>query len=165
MKPLLVLCEDDVLTRCRDAGDSDSDFTSPRYRATWRPYEALVSYCTIEQVEEFCKLQFSFTIATAVIVANFVKAVCMMLLLCLYWNHGALVTIGDAIAAFLEDPDPETLGRCLHTKRDVGLRWNWNEYAGIAKTALSSEPTRFTMRRRRWARAPSTMRWWLTYFA
>jgi len=150
------------LTRL-DSGDPYDETIIPINRSAWQPFEVPVAYCTIEQVEEFCKLQFSFTIAIAVIVANFVKAVCMILLLCLYWDHGALVTIGDAIAAFLEDPDPDTYGRCLHTKRDVGLRWNWNEYASISKLALSSEPARFTMRRRRWARAPSTMRWWLTY--
>ncbi|KAI4909316.1 hypothetical protein J4E90_008013 [Alternaria incomplexa] len=120
--------------------DPDDETIIPINRSAWQPFEVPVAYCTIEQVEEFCKLQFSFTIAIAVIVANFVKAVCMILLLCLYWDHGALVTIGDAIAAFLEDPDPETYGRCLHTKRDVGLRWNWNEYASITKLALSSMP-------------------------
>ncbi|KAI4685948.1 uncharacterized protein J4E88_003785 [Alternaria novae-zelandiae] len=145
--------------------DPNDETAIPSNRSAWQPFEVPVAYCTIEQVEEFCKLQFSFTIATAVIVANLVKAVCMILLLFLYWDHGALVTIGDAIAAFLEDPDPETYGRCLHTKRDVGLRWNWNEYASIPKVALDTEPARFKMRRRRWARAPSTMRWWQTYSA
>jgi hypothetical protein len=160
-----MICKNYVLTRCCNAGDPDNEFEIPRRRSAWQPYEAEVLHCMIEQVEEICKLQFSFTIAFVVIGSNFVKAMVMMLLLYLYWNHGALVTIGDAIAAFLEDPDPETYGRCLLTKRDVGLLWNWNEYASIPKLALSTEPARFTMRRRRWARAPSTMRWWLTYFA
>lgn len=157
--------KDNILTTCCNAGDPDNEFEIPRSRSEWQPYEAEVLCCMVEQVEKICKLQFSFTMAFVVIVSSFVKAVVMTLLLCLYWNHGALVTIGDAIAAFLEEPDAETYGRCLHTRRDVGLRWNWNEYANIPKKALVTEPARFTMRRRRWARAPSTMRWWLTYFA
>ncbi|TPX18423.1 uncharacterized protein E0L32_011664 [Thyridium curvatum] len=59
-----------------------------------------------------------------------------------------LVTIGDAIASFLEDPDHTTEGSCLMTKADV-LQNRWG--LGEAKHWQS--------RRHFWFRSASVLRW------
>lgn len=93
----------------------------PSDRSNWAPYGSPVRHCIVEQVPEFCKLQFSFLIAGIVIAANFVKATCMTLLLSLprYRRRTALVTLEDAISTFLERPDETTRGRCLQSALEI----------------------------------------------
>ena len=117
----------------------------------------------IEQVEEVCKLQFSFPIAITVVVSNFVKAICMAITLFYYKRHAALITIGDAVASFLDQPDPETRGRCLHSKWLMEAEWNWERSNDARKDELGVEPERFQLKSERWARAPSQERWFATY--
>ena len=71
-----------------------------------------VQYCLSQQVEEHCKLQFSTNIMIAVIVCNFVKLSCMAWIA---WKQDSepIITVGDAIASFLDRPDPTTSGNCL----------------------------------------------------
>jgi len=59
-----------------------------------------------------------------------------------------LVTIGDAVASFLYDPDPTTKGICLSTKSDIqNDRWK-------LQPAKPWNPTRHF-----WFRAASVKRW------
>jgi len=76
-----------------------------------------VQYCFSQQVAEHCKLQFSSAIMIFVILCNFVKLVCMA------WiarkrDSEPLITVGDAIASFLDDPDQMTQNACLAGKDD-----------------------------------------------
>ncbi|KAL8727294.1 MAG: hypothetical protein Q9181_005758 [Wetmoreana brouardii] len=79
---------------------------------TWKPYGQSVQYCLSEEVPEQCQLNFSLLFAVVVVISNFVKVVCMFLIL---WRHdkSALITIGDAIGSFLDHPDPHTRGLCI----------------------------------------------------
>ncbi|KAF4628836.1 hypothetical protein G7Y89_g9316 [Cudoniella acicularis] len=56
-----------------------------------------------------------------VIAANAAKA-CIMILTILKLKAPTLVTVGDAVASFLEVPDPTTKDICLSTKVDVRKR-------------------------------------------
>jgi hypothetical protein len=127
-------------------------------------------------VDEICRLQFSFPIALAVILSNFVRVVCMAVTLLGYKQHKALVTIGDAIASFLDEPDTETQKLSLASRRSIEAQWQnallaeWianNSYVAIreniANTATFIEPQRYTGKRERWAMAPSGRRWAVTY--
>jgi hypothetical protein len=109
--------------------DVDDEHEVPQNKSNWEPYESPVKYCLVEQVEETCKLQFSFAIAMLVIAANLVKAICMGLTFRTCRQHAALVTIGDASSTFLDDPDAETNRRCLQTRRHVELWCDYNEWA------------------------------------
>ena len=64
----------------------------------------------VEEVEHLCKLEFSLAFALIVLACNIGKVCAIAFLL---WKYRAplLVTIGDAIASFLEEPDPTTKGR------------------------------------------------------
>lgn len=62
-----------------------------------------VDYCLSEQVSEQCELQFSLTILTVVISCNLMEALCMVLML-FKQQSPPLVTLGDAIASFLQYP-------------------------------------------------------------
>jgi len=74
-----------------------------------------VDYCFSDPVEERCRLQFSLVIMGIVIGCNLVKTICMVLTL---WYHKSqpLVTLGDALALFLDHPDPTTENMCLANK-------------------------------------------------
>lgn len=143
--------------------DTDNELEVPRDRSKWEPYESPIKYCLIQRVEEHCKLLFSIPIAIAVVASNFVKALCIALILVVYRKHVALVTLGDAIAYFLDQPDPETRGRCLHGRRLIEAEWNWEKTHGAKKGGLGVEPERFHPERVRWARAPGNGRWIATY--
>lgn len=146
-----------------DPCDINNEFEVPKDRTKWSPYGNLVRYCMVEQVEELCRLQFSLPIAIAVITANFIKLVCIDLTLVKYKKHAALVTLGDAIASFLEHPDPKTVGRCLYSRRLMEAEWNSNHHTKSFKRRVKIEPKPFLPRRERWGKAPSNGRWLATY--
>jgi len=77
--------------------------------------ELSIDYCLSDPVEERCRLQFSLVIMGIVIGCNVVKTICMVLTL---WYHRSqpLVTLGDALASFLDHPDPTTENMCLANK-------------------------------------------------
>jgi hypothetical protein len=76
----------------------------------------------VETVSENCKLQFSLTIAILAILSNATKASCMLWIV---WKcrDRYVVTYGDALAAFLADPDPATKGCCLCDEGKIDYEW------------------------------------------
>lgn len=102
------------------------DIAKARQNATeWTVAGKKIDHCLAQPVEPHCKLQFSLGILIAVIICNAVKSSAM------FWTlrrqkEVTLVTIGDAIASYLDEPDESTKGRCLMGKVDVNhgpLRW------------------------------------------
>ncbi|KAI9813664.1 MAG: hypothetical protein M1827_003735 [Pycnora praestabilis] len=93
------------------------------HAATWTVSGYPIEYCLSQVVPERCKLQFSITMMIVVIIFNALKVACMFYG---FWGHKEkpLVTIGDAIDSFLEDPDPVTQGLCLMTKHDA-IKGTW----------------------------------------
>ncbi len=117
----------------------DMIFSGPYYKRTG--YKA---GCRSKQMEEQCELQFSVVILAVVMACNLIK------LGCLLWttvriNQPTLVTLGDAIASFLQDPDRMTKGYCMVSKNKLergiridggepqrwdGRRWFWGATIG-----------------------------------
>ena len=91
----------------------------------WRLGNFDIQYCLSQTVEEHCKLQYSAWIMAVVILANFVKMGCMFWLT---WQQPKepLITLGDAIASFLDDSDEMTKGSCLANKRDFTASGDWD---------------------------------------
>ena len=143
--------------------DVDNTHEVPDNRTNWRPFEATIKYCMVEEVQERCKLQFNLLIAAIVVISNFIKAVCMALTLVVHGRHLPLVTLGDAIAHFLDNPDPETKGRCLFSRHLMEKQWTWELTRGAGKDELGVAPERFDPKRRAWRTAPSRYRWLATY--
>ncbi|KAF2030263.1 hypothetical protein EK21DRAFT_112181 [Setomelanomma holmii] len=77
-----------------------------------------VEYCLAQHAEPHCRLKFETTIAVIVTVLNFAKAV-LMYLVAFRVRDEPLITMGDAVASFLETNDPTTKNMCLFSVRDV----------------------------------------------
>ena len=117
--------------------------------SSWSVMKHPISYCLVQEVEEQCQLRFSLTIMIIVIIANATKATIMLLT---WWKlrTPTLVTIGDAVVSFLDDPDPTTKGICLATKADIQK----------AKGAwIDQGAKRWVPHRHLWFRAASIKRW------
>jgi hypothetical protein len=151
--------------RCSPYNATDCDVDNfnqiPQDRSKWAPYERPIRYCMVEQVQEVCQLQFSFIIALIVISSNLVKVFVMGLVFFKFRSHAALVTLGDVIASFLDEPDPETRGCCLITKTDVEDRWKVSRSA--KKVKFTDRPTEFEPVPHRWSNAPDYGHWLLAY--
>jgi hypothetical protein len=61
------------------------------------------------------KIQIGIPFLAVVIVANSLKVTCIFFTL-RQCSSGSIVTVGDAIATFLQDPDPLTKDKCLYTQ-------------------------------------------------
>lgn len=104
-------------------------------------------YCLVEETAEHCELNFSIPMMVVVIVCNAIKAVVMVTALMLL-KTPTIVTVGDAIATFIENPDPTTEGMCLATKSDVtSERWRLKR------------PIPWVSTQHYWFRAASWTRW------
>ncbi|MCJ1471140.1 hypothetical protein MMC07_009788 [Pseudocyphellaria aurata] len=129
----------------------------------WHPYHAEsevaseVKYCLSQKTPEHCKLQFSLQIVIVVIVINTLKLV-LMVYVVFGLKETPLMTVGDAVASFLNKQDPTTRGCCLVSKFDIKvnkLRWQYRDGESNAPVAKEWLPTKV-----RWARAVSRTRWW-----
>lgn len=145
--------------------DTGNPIEVPQNRMDWQPFEARIRHCLVETVEERCNVLFSIPIAALVIVSNVVKAICMALTLYKYRRYSPLVTLGDAIAHFLDYPDPQTKGRCLFSRRHIETQWTWERSRGAKADELGVEPEVYKPKRLLWQSAPSGRRWAATYFS
>ncbi|KAI9770843.1 MAG: hypothetical protein M1839_003038 [Geoglossum umbratile] len=107
-----------------------------------------IDYCLSQKVDEKCKLQFSLYIMIVVIFCNLVKSVAMFLTV---WKKQAqpLVTLGDAVSSFLDNPDAATKGMCLLSKSDI-LGGAWKRRGALKQ---------YRPVRNFWFRAASLKRW------
>jgi hypothetical protein len=72
---------------------------------------AFVQECLAQPAEQFdaeCTVSISLTLLIAVIICNAFKAICLLCTLMVTSFH-PLVTVGDAVASFMQRPDPSTL--------------------------------------------------------
>lgn len=87
------------------------------------PFGNWVDSCLSEKVEEKCGLVFNLDLAILVVVLNFTNTI---LLVCVFFSskHRPLLTLGDAIASFLERPDQNTVDMCLRSYSAFqGAQW------------------------------------------
>jgi hypothetical protein len=92
-----------------------------------------VKSCLAAPVPEHCKLQYSLTLIMIVIGANVIKA-SILCYMAVTTTELPILTIGDAVASFLQQPDRRTMGRCLmsavrmrmlHFVKTVSNRRHW----------------------------------------
>lgn len=86
--------------------------------AEWSPLDFRVAYCLAERVPQLCKVQSSLQIAIVVICLNLFKAA-IMFYLATQTKETPFMTVGDAIASYIEVPDAETKDMCLASKADL----------------------------------------------
>ncbi|EEU37270.1 uncharacterized protein NECHADRAFT_22243, partial [Fusarium vanettenii 77-13-4] len=127
-------------------------------RGQWAPWFLPAMYCHSEIVEEDCALNASQPIMIAIILCNSIKLIIMTTMV--FWVKGwPIITLGDAIQSFLNEPDPTTEGLCLLSKAAVT-----DQPALWPKIELTDEPDPIMARRRRyrWSDAASSRRWFYT---
>ncbi|KAL9044336.1 MAG: hypothetical protein Q9214_002519 [Letrouitia sp. 1 TL-2023] len=85
-------------------------------------------------------------------------------------DNSAFITIGDAIASFLENPDPHTRGLCIFESRLIKVLWKWDDDKGsipfqgfdpgirLRKVDFMEDP-----RSRQWR--PRTRQWFVGSFS
>lgn len=120
-----------------------------------RTKDVTVSYCLSEgimDIEQWCSLEISVTIMEVVCVMNLLKliSVAIMVASATFAQKRAfsqrykassrepLITIGDAIESFLDNPDATTKGMCLFSQTDFeGPRgWNTTEKQWYGETVV-----------------------------
>lgn len=116
------VCDLDQETYYQDGSQPSCDVGKVASKAsTWTMGGHPIQYCLSEPIEEHCRLQFSVGIMVIVIICNAVK---MVVLGFIAWTQPSnLVTVGDAIASFLDRPDPTTTGSCLAGKKEFHKCW------------------------------------------
>lgn len=138
--------------------DAPCDTKTIAEAPTWQLMSWDIEYCLSQTVEEHCRIQFSEVILAVVIVCNLCK---MIIMGYVAWKRPSepLVTVGDAVASFLDQPDSTTIGNCLAGKDrfevasssvavgDWGRR-NWGEVTMRCDLGASY-----------WSRAVSMKRW------
>jgi len=115
--------------------DYDCSIKTALNNDTWIMADLPVQYCLSQTVEDRCRLQFALPILVVVFCCNFVKLLCMVMTL---WKcrEPTFVTLGDALSALLERPDPSTANMCIAAKSDFEGGF-WPEHA----------PKRWTLKR------------------
>lgn len=88
------------------------------------PDPVTVEYCLSAGVQatKHCDVRYNISIWILICILNFCKCVCIMYARCIH-AESRLVTVGDAVASFLEQADETTKRFCLatvHTMRKVG---------------------------------------------
>lgn len=115
-----------------------------------------LDHCLTKRVEPHCKLQFSVQILVAVMICNSVKIVLMLWTLW-HQHEETLVTFGDALASWLDEPDCLTEGRCLMGKdevlRDAGI------VSAIAERHPPPRTVHLGLQARRWYSVISRIHW------
>jgi hypothetical protein len=77
-----------------------------------------IEHCMSQTQRQHCKLQFSVNIMIAVLLCNLIKCATMFWVV---WQQRdtTFITIGDAIASWLDRPDPSTAHRCIESVHTI----------------------------------------------
>ena len=117
-----------------------------------------IKECLAMESSQSCRLEFSLPTLLIVILCNAIKLLAIINTVKLV-KEEHFMTLGDAIASFLEVPDRSTVGQCLSTKRSFQKS---NPQLGkhrLLSFAFSKQDTK-TRKGTFWFRAPSVRRWY-----
>ncbi|ETS81315.1 hypothetical protein PFICI_06317 [Pestalotiopsis fici W106-1] len=110
-----------------------------------------VRYCLQEAFETECQLGLSITLLFAVTFCILVKLLQCLIVIKYLDTSESLVTLGDAVAAFIARPDPYTAGYCTMQRRDAA---QWEIQESHEKWQRTSRRVGSTL---------SSMHWLVTY--
>ncbi|KAE9399343.1 hypothetical protein BT96DRAFT_1019516 [Gymnopus androsaceus JB14] len=114
-----------------------------------------VDYCLSEAVVPRCQLQFNLPLLIIVIFFNTVKVICMVIVATKIKDH-PLVTIGDAIASFIDNPQPHTKEMCLVSQN------HFKHHNKGQHPASESFPIQYNPQRIKWMNIASWQHWTIT---
>ncbi len=122
----------------------------------WTVYGNPVDYCLSRTKPEVCQLEFNVWIMLLVVVLGSIKMIVLVWAVLQWWldsdSANYLRTVGDALASFLERPDPTTEGMCLITASQL-RQYGWKR---------EFEPQTYTARKLRWMNSMSPRQFWST---
>lgn len=106
----------------------------------WAPFGQEYAFCLSEKITEQCQLGLSIHLALVVLAMGIIKTG-VMLYIALRFREKPLLTIGDAVASFLQRPDEFTKLACLAGKNDGRSIFNKGRIGGRARR-FSAKPVR-----------------------
>lgn len=114
-----------------------------------------IQFCLAQPAgEQVCSVRLNGSLLGIVTLLNLISVICMAVVIFRpSTSFDPLVSLGDALSSFLQNPDQHTRGSCLMTKMDV-LQGRWG--FGEAKYWVPQEHF--------WFRTPSLRRWFLAIF-
>ena len=128
---------------------------------------AEILYCLSKEITDVCSLQLHTPSLIVVIVANILKIACFMFILFCLPRLSPLITVGDAIASFLESPDLTTAGsRTL--SRDVVEKFDRQNQKAMHDKQNIYTPLRrrpFSKLQHHWPKSVSTRQRIITFFS
>lgn len=117
----------------------------------WRPFGERVDYCLTQPTVLHCKVYGSYSLAFLIAIMTLVHVIAMIVMFCCI-KLQPLLTLGDAIASFLEDPDDHTKNMCLTSNEDFRT---W----GLTKTKWVLCEKQWVSKTRRWYAVARVRRW------
>ena len=86
----------------------------------WSPFNETVNYCLSEPAVHECRLYANFLLILVVVCTNIIQIIALVVVI-LRSKSRPLLTIGDALSSFLEDPDGSTRDMCLASSHHFRL--------------------------------------------
>jgi hypothetical protein len=121
-----------------------------------------VTECLAFEGKSNCQLFYSPIIAVVVIVATFVKVIAIFLAARIHKSRSTpLLTSGDAIASFLEDPDETTKGMCWASLNSIKKK-NWLICPKGQEPQRHAVRYQLLTRPQQWRSASSPIHWFVT---
>ena len=121
-----------------------------------------VEYCLVSPTEQHCTVEMVQPLLGVVVFCNAVK--CLTFLYLVFLQFEPLITMGSAVASFLERPDATTAGLGAYTARDVRGKWISDPQSGNYWSELNQDNI-YKPERRRWFSGGSPTRWAFTMIA
>ncbi|KAI1476100.1 hypothetical protein F4774DRAFT_394652 [Daldinia eschscholtzii] len=164
------------------AGNGTMDFVAkePEFPVTkWflGPKRYEVSYCLVQSpstIVNKCRFQYSPPIMYTICALNLTKILVMLGIWAIRkWQQTkrddgdgmVLYTLGDAIASFIQNPDPTTVDMCLATKDDFIRRRSWKNRLVEQPSTLNRQPREWDGRRKFWFTAARKRQWFILLFS
>jgi len=119
--------------------------------SSWKVLGRPVKYCLSERAPDQCKVHFNTTIAVIVNSINAAKVAAFILLFFMIQSP-PLLTLGDAVASFMENPDETTRGIGVVSKSDFASE------AGTEHRIWPTRPKPWAQSRERWLTAVGVTR-------
>jgi hypothetical protein len=121
--------------------------------SNWNPFGSKVDYCLSEVLVQRCKVQLTPNLAYVVCTFNLFKTA-ILIYTFFFVLENPLMTMGDAVASFLEKKDYTTKGYCLMGKNEV------REWTSIPAHLLDKpKPKMLNSKPKRWGSVISKRRW------
>ena len=129
---------------------SESGYRYPQYP---------IEHCLAMEGSKSCRLEFSLPILLVVIICNIIKLSAIIYTVKVI-KEKHFMTLGDAVASFLEAPDKTTFGHCLNTKSFFQRKYpQLGKYSLISLAFRTRDAETGKETQLFWFRAPSVKRW------